>query len=54
MEKMLRAEAKLQAYVQSGEKNSEQQKQLTDAVKAAMDKFIRRQNPKGQEVPGRE
>jgi hypothetical protein len=40
MEKILQAEAALQAYVQSGEKNPERQKQLTDAVEVAMDKFI--------------
>ena len=40
MGKMLQAEAELHAYVQSGEKNPERQKQLTDAVKVAMDKFI--------------
>ena len=40
MEKMLQAQAELQTYVQSGEKNPERQEQLTDAVKVAMDKFI--------------
>jgi hypothetical protein len=40
IEKMLQVEAELQAYLQSGEKNPEQQKQLMDAVKVAVDKFI--------------
>jgi len=39
MEKMLQAAAELQSYVQSGDHNPEQQKQLADAVKVAWDEF---------------
>lgn len=37
MEKVLRAEAELLAYVQSGSGNPQQQKQLAKAVKVAID-----------------
>jgi hypothetical protein len=40
IEKMLQVAAEAQAYFQSGEKNPDQQKQPTDAVKVAVDKFI--------------
>jgi hypothetical protein len=40
MENLLRVEAELQDYARSGVDNPEQQKQLADAVEAAIDEFI--------------
>lgn len=40
MEKVLRAEAELLAYVQSGSRNPQRQKQLAKAVQFAMDESI--------------